>query len=140
MENKSLIFIPDISGFTKFVNATEIEHSNIIISSLLENIINRNQLNLKVSEIEGDAVLFYRFGTPPKVKEVIDQARNMFVDAGDTMGGRFRTVNTPVRLTACAGTPSGTPPLLGQHTLEVLGSIGGLGEEELARMQDEGVV
>ncbi len=31
MENKGLLFIPDISGFTRFVNETEINHSRIII-------------------------------------------------------------------------------------------------------------
>jgi len=31
MENKGLVFIPDISGFSRFVNETEVEHSRIII-------------------------------------------------------------------------------------------------------------
>lgn len=58
-KNKHLIFVPDISGYTKFVNETEIEHSQHIISELLEIIINSDKLSMKVSEIEGDAVLFY---------------------------------------------------------------------------------
>ncbi|HKH62865.1 MAG TPA: DUF2652 domain-containing protein, partial [Flavitalea sp.] len=69
MDNSGLIFIPDISGFTSFVNNTEIEHSRFIIEELLETIINSNQLGLNISEIEGDAVLFYKFGDPPKVQE-----------------------------------------------------------------------
>ena len=36
MENKGLLFIPDISGFTRFVNETEIDHSRLIIQELLE--------------------------------------------------------------------------------------------------------
>ena len=39
MENKGLLFIPDISGFTRFVNAVEIEHSRFIIQELLETLI-----------------------------------------------------------------------------------------------------
>jgi len=31
MENRGLLFIPDISGFSRFVNAVEIEHSRFII-------------------------------------------------------------------------------------------------------------
>ena len=62
MENKGLLFIPDISGFTRFVNETEIEHSRLIIQELLEILINANQIGLEVSEIEGDAILFYKFG------------------------------------------------------------------------------
>ena len=44
MENKGLLFIPDISGFTRFVNETEIEHSRLIIQELLELLINANQI------------------------------------------------------------------------------------------------
>jgi hypothetical protein len=58
MENKGLLFIPDISGFTRFVNETEIGHSRLIIQELLEILINANEVGLEVSEIEGDAILY----------------------------------------------------------------------------------
>ena len=58
MNNRGLLFIPDISGFTRFVNETEINHSRLIIQELLEILINANELNLEISEIEGDAILF----------------------------------------------------------------------------------
>lgn len=80
MEKTALIFIPDISGFTEFVTKTEIRHSNHIISELIEVILNANQLGLQVSEIEGDAVLFYRKGDPPKLEELISQVKKMFID------------------------------------------------------------
>jgi hypothetical protein len=78
MDNSGLLFIPDISGFTKFVNETEIDHSRYIIGELLENIINSNQMGLTVSEIEGDAVLFYRFGKTPSPEEIYHQVESMF--------------------------------------------------------------
>jgi hypothetical protein len=78
MDNSGLLFIPDISGFTKFVNETEIEHSRYIIEELLENIINSNQIGLTISEIEGDAVLFYRFGKTPSPEEIYQQVEKMF--------------------------------------------------------------
>jgi hypothetical protein len=52
LENKGLLFIPDISGFTQFVNQTDIEHSRLIIQELLEILINANQIGLEVSEVE----------------------------------------------------------------------------------------
>ena len=61
MENRGLLFIPDISGFTRFVNEVEIEHSRFIIQQLLETLIRANDSNLQISEIEGDAILFYKF-------------------------------------------------------------------------------
>lgn len=75
---QALIFIPDISGFTKFVTETEISHSQHIIEELLEIIIDANKIGLEVSEIEGDAVLFYRFGNAPSAQEMLDQVKEMF--------------------------------------------------------------
>lgn len=80
MENRGLIFIPDISGFTKFVNELEINHSRMIIQELLETIIASNKIGLVISEIEGDAVLFYKFGDTPKLEEVYAQVSEMFRD------------------------------------------------------------
>ncbi len=56
------IFIPDISGFTKFINDTEIGHSQHIIAELLDLIIEETGTYFEISEIEGDAILFYRYG------------------------------------------------------------------------------
>ena len=80
MENKGLLFIPDISGFTRFVNETDIEHSRLIIQELLEILINANQIGLKVSEIEGDAILFYKFGESPKLEDLYKQVEKMFCE------------------------------------------------------------
>ena len=80
MENKGLLFIPDISGFTRFVNETEINHSRLIIQELLEILINSNQIGLTVSEIEGDAILFYKFGKSPDLEELYKQVEKMFCE------------------------------------------------------------
>jgi len=80
MDNKGLLFIPDISGFTNFVTNTEIEHSRHIIQELLEVIINSNNLGLEISEIEGDAILFYKYGDTPDLKEIYSQVRDKAAD------------------------------------------------------------
>ena len=64
----------------------------------------------------------------------------MFVETGDTAGGTFRSLRTPIRLLACATIEPETAPLLGQHNREVLCSLGGLTEEELAGLEEEGAV
>lgn len=78
-EPDSLIFIPDISGFTQFVNKTEINHSEHIISELLEIIIDSNELQMEVSEVEGDAVLFYKYGKVPDLRSLLFQVRSTFI-------------------------------------------------------------
>lgn len=80
MANKGLLFIPDISGFTRFVHSTEIEHSRMIIQELLETLINTNQIGLEISEIEGDAILFYKFGEIPDLKALYKQVERMFCE------------------------------------------------------------
>lgn len=78
MDNKGLLFIPDISGFTRFVHESEIGHSRFIIQELLEILINANQIGLEISEIEGDAILFYKYGDPPPIDQVYRQVEKMF--------------------------------------------------------------
>ena len=76
----TLICIPDISGFTKFMSDTNIELSSVVIPSLLNNIIYTNKIGFKVSEIEGDAILFYRTGELPAFKYLIDQCKTFFTE------------------------------------------------------------
>jgi hypothetical protein len=78
MDTKGLLFIPDISGFTRFVSQIEIAHSRTIIQELLETLINANQLDLTISEIEGDAILFYKFGESPALGDIYRQVEKMF--------------------------------------------------------------
>ncbi|HET9823900.1 MAG TPA: DUF2652 domain-containing protein [Chitinophagaceae bacterium] len=80
METRGLLFIPDISGFTRFVTEMEIEHSRHIIEELLEILINANSIGLEISEIEGDAILFYKFGEPPDLKALYNQVEKMFCE------------------------------------------------------------
>ena len=76
--NKSLLFLPDISGFTEFVNTTEIGHSQQVIAELLEVLINANTTALKLAEIEGDALFLYKDGEIPSLEMLLAQVETMF--------------------------------------------------------------
>ena len=78
MAEQAIILIPDISGFTQFTKATEIDHAAHIISELLELLVESNETNLVLAEIEGDAVLFYRIGEPLQREQLIQQCLSMF--------------------------------------------------------------
>jgi len=67
-------------------------------------------------------------------------ARQMFIETGDTLGGKFRGVKTPARLTACIDSPTGTPPELGEHNEEILCSLGGMTAEEVFFLEAEGAL
>lgn len=76
--SKSLLFIPDISGFTKFVQNTEIEHSQHVIAELLEILIAANTQDLQLAEIEGDALFFYKESSIPSQEKLLAQVETMF--------------------------------------------------------------
>src|SRR6478735_1240118 len=78
MAEQAIILIPDISGFTDFTGATEIDHAAHIITELLELIVASNETDFTLAEIEGDAVLFYRKGEPLRRGQLIDQCLQMF--------------------------------------------------------------
>jgi hypothetical protein len=75
--SKTLLFLPDISGYTEFVQTTEISHSQHVISELLEILLSANTENLKLAEIEGDALFFYKEELISSEK-LLAQVENMF--------------------------------------------------------------
>ncbi|WP_432411574.1 DUF2652 domain-containing protein [Rasiella sp. SM2506] len=89
----ALICIPDISGFTEFMRAVDIEVSSQVIPALLNEIIYSNKINLKVSEIEGDAVLFFRKGELPSFQDLVDQCKlfyTQFYERMDVLLKKFK--------------------------------------------------
>ena len=72
--------MPDISGFTSFVNDTEITHSQHIVRELLEILVDSNPLKMQVNEIEGDAILFYKTGGRPALNDLLKQVESMYIN------------------------------------------------------------
>lgn len=76
--SKSLLFLPDISGFTDFVQNTEAKHSQHVIAELLEVLIEANTLNLELAEVEGDALFFFKENEIPSLERILAQVETMF--------------------------------------------------------------
>ncbi|GAB2772379.1 hypothetical protein HNQ93_000757 [Hymenobacter luteus] len=76
----ALLLIPDISGFTRFIEESGSPQAPFLVADLLEILIEANTLDLQVNEIQGDAVLFYRLGPPPPVAELVRQCRRIYLD------------------------------------------------------------
>ena len=74
---QGLIFIPDISGFTNFVKSIPINLGVSITRDLLNEIIDNNPLNVQLSEIEGDAVFFYKLGKPINLNKLLEAFEDM---------------------------------------------------------------
>ena len=78
-ENHSLIFMPDISGYTNFVNHTELSHQEHILTELLNLLIESNEIGLELAEVEGDALFYYKTDELPSFEAILDQVKRMFV-------------------------------------------------------------
>ena len=71
----------------------------------------------------------------PQVKH-----REMVVDVDHPTAGRIRLPGIPVKFAATPARVQGPPPLLGQHTDEILHTLLGLDEPEIAALRAAGVV
>lgn len=67
---QGIILIPDFSGFTDFVFNTKIYTGEYIVKQLLTVLIDANQRYFYISEIEGDAILFYKYHKKPSYENV----------------------------------------------------------------------
>jgi hypothetical protein len=86
-----LLIILDISGYTRFMLRHRMDqtHSQIVISELMGAIIERIELPLEISKLEGDAIFLYldltRLGEPweqhrAQVARKIDEFFRLFLD------------------------------------------------------------
>ena len=67
-------------------------------------------------------------------------ARQMLVDVPDPVLGTARLVGSPVKLSGSPEPVARAAPQLGQHTAEVLRELLGYPEEQVSRLQAEGVL
>lgn len=70
---KGMVFIPDISGFTKLVCTTDLVTGQSITYELLSTIIHHNMLHMNIAEIEGDAIFFFKWQSIPSASEIKEQ-------------------------------------------------------------------
>jgi hypothetical protein len=101
MADSGLLVIADISGYTRFLTESELDHANEIISELLNAVTGAIHSPLTVSRIEGDAVFMY--GVMPEamsgqtVLESVELLYCSFAAALETM-----ILNTTCRCNACS--------------------------------------
>jgi formyl-CoA transferase len=67
------------------------------------------------------------------------RARDMIVDVDYPTRGTYQTVGCPIKLSESLAQVQ-RPPLLGEHTAEVLAALCGVGPEAVERLREEGVV
>jgi succinate--hydroxymethylglutarate CoA-transferase len=67
-------------------------------------------------------------------------ARDMIVEMHHEHVGPIKMVNTPVKYSESRPSIRSPPPVLGQHTDEVLREVLGMSEDQIRGLKDEGAV
>jgi len=67
-------------------------------------------------------------------------ARGMIKDLPHDRLGQVRTINTPIQLSDTPGEATKAPPMLGQHTREILTELAELSVEDVDRLVAVGAV
>lgn len=68
------------------------------------------------------------------------RAREVAIELPHPTAGKVKLVRNPIRMSATPATSDKAPPLLGQHTDEVLREVLGRSEEEIAALRGKGVL
>jgi uncharacterized protein YndB with AHSA1/START domain len=101
---RGILVLADISGFTRFLAETELEHAHDILAEILELVVQRLTPVLTLAEVEGDAVFAYasqdRFPRGETLLELIEQTYGLFL-------GRVEAIrlHTTCTCSACNAIP-----------------------------------
>src|SRR3970282_268356 len=108
METKTqhgYLVLADISGYTSYLAGTELEHSQEVLTELLELIVARLTPTLTLSKLEGDAVFASapeaRFSRGEALRDLIEAT---YVAFGDRVEGIRR--HTTCTCNACRAIPT----------------------------------
>ena len=101
MANRGFLVCADITGYTAYLSASELEHASGILGELLRLLLGNVQAPLHLSRVEGDAVISY---APPgdgfQGQLVVDRLDDTYVAFRRAMGQMI--INTSCPCKACA--------------------------------------
>lgn len=72
------LVLADISGYTKFLAATELEHSDVLVRRMLNTIVASLRDHLDMAQLEGDAVFFVGEGVPLDLIQWLEDSYRTF--------------------------------------------------------------
>jgi hypothetical protein len=105
MSQQGFLIISDITGYSKYVNASELEHARDSLTALLNLLIRHTQSPLVISKLEGDAVFSYApaggFLQGQSLLDMIESTYASFRKALELM-----VINTTCTCNACRNLPN----------------------------------
>lgn len=102
---KAFFVIADISGYTKFMNETEITHATGVLEGLFNAVIPRIRPPLHLSGLQGDAVFSYAVASDLMTRQfILDYAEQLYCAFATSR--ELMRMNTTCPCKACAAIPS----------------------------------
>jgi formyl-CoA transferase len=131
---------PELADDPRFASADARWENRAVLDAIVEE-WTRQHSKHEVMTLLGDAGV--PAGACQDTGEVLAdphlKAREMIVDIDYPTRGTYQTVGCPVKMSDSPATVT-RPPLLGEHTAELLSALCGVDPDEVARLRAEGVV
>lgn len=132
---------PELFSDARFAsNTLRVQHREILVPLLAEMV----KTKTKAEWIAGLEAVGVPCGPINTVDEVFAneqvQARGITMELPHPTGGKVTLVRNPMRLSATPAENGNAPPLLGQHTDEVLREVLGRSDAQIADLHQRGVV
>jgi formyl-CoA transferase len=132
---------PDLAEDARFATNPERVRNRDLLVPLLAHMVKQRTKQEWIDLLEQAGV---PCGPINKLDEVFDnpqvQARGMQVQLPHPTAGQVNLVRSPMKMSATPPRHDAPPPLLGQHTGEVLSQLLGRSEEDIAALRAKGVV
>ena len=104
MAEQGYLAITDITGYTAYLNESELEHAQDSLSTLLNLLIDQTKPPLTISRLEGDAVISFAIDgsilQSQSIVDLIDATYSAFKQALERM-----VLNTTCTCNACRNIP-----------------------------------
>jgi formyl-CoA transferase len=131
---------PDLTGDPRFADPAARWESRDALNAIIEE-WTRTRAKHEVMRILGDAGV--PCGAVQDTGEVLAdphlKTRDMIVDVEYPTRGAYKTVGCPIKLSDSPAEIT-RPPLLGEHSADVLRELCGVDPDEVARLRDAGIV
>jgi formyl-CoA transferase len=132
---------PELATDARFVsNPLRVRNREILVPILAE-MVKRKTKQEWIDQLEAAGV---PCGPINNLEEVYENpqvaARGLQVDLPHPSGGTARMVRSPMKLSATPARCDLPPPLLGQHTEQVLRDLLGKSDDEIAALRGKGIV
>lgn len=132
---------PELGGDPRFAtNPLRVQNRDLLVPILAE-MVKEKRRDEWIAQLESRGV---PCGPINDIGEVFAneqvRAREVAIDLPHPTAGKVKLVRNPIRMSATPATSDKAPPLLGQHTDEVLREMLGRSEEEIAALRGKGVL